>query len=348
MAVPSKKGDETLVWIDNARILAIFAVVMLHVSADVVSEAEVFGSWQWWAGNLYDSMVRWCVPVFVMISGALLLSDSKNEPARDFYKKRMAKVMFPLLFWSMFYLGWTCLKEAVKGKTPSLEALGIGLLAGRPYFHMWFMFMIVGLYFLTPYLRILLLRITGREVQALVAVLFALSAANALNNSLGSQSAALFSNLFLPFVPYFIFGQLFNRTGVKPGLLVSASVFVGSGLATAIGFYLLGLAYGIAKGIYLYSYLSLTVIPMSISALCLLRRIEAPLLGSGATGQFAGLIMGIYFVHPLIKEIFKHAGLHPLGFNPLVSIPIISLLLILVSGAIVWAIGRIPFLWRIV
>ena len=67
-----------MVWLDNSRIIAILAVVFLHVSAGVVTES-VIGTESWWVGNLYDSLVRWCVPVFVMISGAVLLDHSKKK-----------------------------------------------------------------------------------------------------------------------------------------------------------------------------------------------------------------------------------------------------------------------------
>ncbi|MFZ4557738.1 MAG: acyltransferase family protein, partial [Pseudanabaena sp.] len=68
-----------MIWVDKARIFAVIAVIVLHVSAIVVVGIKDFNDPQWWFGNIYDSMVRWCVPVFVMISGALLLSETKNE-----------------------------------------------------------------------------------------------------------------------------------------------------------------------------------------------------------------------------------------------------------------------------
>lgn len=57
-----------MVWLDNARIAAIFAVVLLHVAAEIVNGTAI-GSEFWWFGNIYDSLVRWCVPIFVLESG---------------------------------------------------------------------------------------------------------------------------------------------------------------------------------------------------------------------------------------------------------------------------------------
>ena len=76
-----------MVWLDNARIVAIFAVVLLHAAAGIVN-GTVIGSEYWWFGNICDSSVRWCVPVLVMISGALLLDPNKDEDTLTLYKKR--------------------------------------------------------------------------------------------------------------------------------------------------------------------------------------------------------------------------------------------------------------------
>src|SRR3712207_2098915 len=94
----------TTLWVDNLRIVAAFAVVVIHVSSGVMDE-QATGSTNWWIGNLYNSMMRWCVPAFVMVSGLLLLDPSKNESIRLFYRKRTRRVLVPLLFWTMFFLG---------------------------------------------------------------------------------------------------------------------------------------------------------------------------------------------------------------------------------------------------
>ncbi|WP_231687429.1 acyltransferase family protein, partial [Ralstonia pseudosolanacearum] len=73
-------------WIDAARVISIFAVVFLHISASVVTEAD-FGSSFWWHGNFYDSMVRWCVPVFVMISGSAAAGRKQGGGCRHLLQK---------------------------------------------------------------------------------------------------------------------------------------------------------------------------------------------------------------------------------------------------------------------
>jgi surface polysaccharide O-acyltransferase-like enzyme len=68
-ANPHAPRDLTL---DFLRVLAAFFVIMLHTSSGVVTTNPDIQSVTWWTGNLFDSYSRWCVPVFVMISGTLL------------------------------------------------------------------------------------------------------------------------------------------------------------------------------------------------------------------------------------------------------------------------------------
>ena len=93
---------QRIAYFDVLRILATFAVIVLHLSAQHWADTDVY-SRAWQAFNLYDSAVRWAVPVFVMISGSLFLSGSqsigpilkKNVSRRVFctFSKRMFSVL---------------------------------------------------------------------------------------------------------------------------------------------------------------------------------------------------------------------------------------------------------------
>ncbi|WP_415186318.1 acyltransferase family protein [Shimwellia blattae] len=84
------------------RILSIFAVIVLH-QASAFSLYENT-SLEWWVVDFYNSFARWCVPVFIMLSGYLLLH--KEEGFYVFYRKRLSRILIPLIFWSFFYLLW--------------------------------------------------------------------------------------------------------------------------------------------------------------------------------------------------------------------------------------------------
>lgn len=85
-------------WIDILRIAACFLVVLAHSCDFFVAQFETLPS-DFLAGALWGSLVRPCVPIFVMITGVLLLPVS--EPMGVFYKKRMSRVLIPLIFWGI-------------------------------------------------------------------------------------------------------------------------------------------------------------------------------------------------------------------------------------------------------
>src|SRR5690606_36349734 len=174
---PARSQASAMQWIDHAKIAAALAVVILHVAAGVLSWNAV-GTESWWCGNLYNALVRWCVPVFVMVSGALLLDSDKQEPIEVFYKKRLARVLVPLLFWSLLFMSWTFAKGALRGEPPPLSGLLQSVLLGQPFYHLWYLYMIPGLYLLTPFLRKITATSSRRELTWLIAATFALSAIN--------------------------------------------------------------------------------------------------------------------------------------------------------------------------
>src|SRR3546814_18926659 len=90
---------------DTARVVACFMVVILHVAA------TLFGTFddQWWASNFYDSLARSCVPLFLMITGVLLLGKQESLPA--FLSKRFAGILPPLLFGSLLLMTWITLMD---------------------------------------------------------------------------------------------------------------------------------------------------------------------------------------------------------------------------------------------
>ena len=97
-----KQQPSRIVWLDVLRMLAILMVICIH-SADpfnVTPEARSNPEFNYW-GSIYGSLLRPCVPLFVMITGVLLLPVKMSMEA--FYKKRLLRIAVPFLVWSVLY-----------------------------------------------------------------------------------------------------------------------------------------------------------------------------------------------------------------------------------------------------
>lgn len=88
------------IYLDFLRVFATFAVMILHISAQNWHSTDVNG-FEWQVFNFFDSIVRWGVPVFVMISGSLFLN--RETPLRIIYSKYIRRMITAFIVWSAIY-----------------------------------------------------------------------------------------------------------------------------------------------------------------------------------------------------------------------------------------------------
>lgn len=331
-----------MIWLDVARVVSIMAVVVLHVAGSVVALAAL-GSADWWYGNLYDSLVRWCVPVFVMVSGALLLDPAKAEGILVFYRKRAARVLVPLVFWSAAYILWNH-----RGALSGIRGVDVlqSVARGWPHYHLWFLYMILCLYLFVPFLRTLVLHSRRRDLWVLVGLLFLFAAVNELVRVFSDGGAGLFINWFLPYLAYFLCGHLLSTSERRVPMPWLLAVFGAAVLATALGCYWLGSMQGLERGMYFYGYLSLSVIPMSISVMLMFKALTLADGPARKARRISQLTLGVYLVHPMLLETLRAHVLKPEDYAPLVTVPLVAALVALGALAVAWVFGRVPFLNR--
>lgn len=93
--------NKRIFYYDQLRAFAIFCIIACHVSADIVVKTEIFGTNLFFYSLILNSLREIGVPLFVMISGALLLN--KKENLNIFFKKRLSRVVMPYLFWLIIF-----------------------------------------------------------------------------------------------------------------------------------------------------------------------------------------------------------------------------------------------------
>lgn len=142
--------------LDLTRVIAILAVVMLHVCTGFVQNCEV-GSPEFIWGNILDSLSRIGVPLFIMTSGALLLDEEKEFTIQSFFRKRLTNLILCLFFWSAIYaIQYEIVPHLLRGEPMSIKSLIWRLIYG--HYHLWFLYMLLGLYLTLPFLRAIVCR----------------------------------------------------------------------------------------------------------------------------------------------------------------------------------------------
>lgn len=340
----------SVLFIDKLRVLAAFAIVVAHTaggSADGL--IPLSGPW-WLCISIYFMAGFWAIPVFVMISGALLLDARRQESVWAFYKRRLRRIVVPLLFWTAFYLGLRLWRDH---EAMSAQEIIASILTGRPYVHLWFLYMILGLYLATPALRKLIQATTGPQRIAVSVVIIVAADVYHLANVMfwGNPGLAFF--MFIPFVSYYLLGYelFFHRPRLKTGFLI------GGILVTFVYLLVLSRPFIALQGQQFNTFfLGFFSPPVALTgtlvfALCARRNRDRGNL-TWLDRFFAGLApttLGVYVMHIVLLETLRDMGGDgnqdgglALG---LIAGPIIAFSL---SSAITALILKIPYLRRTV
>lgn len=134
-------------YLDFLRGISIIAVILIHVSGYSFYKTNGI-TIDWFVGNFYDASSRWSVPVFVMISGSLFLDEKKLISIKRLYSKNILRITSAFFFWSSIYALYTQISNPGNHNV----AFFIGNIL-KGHHHMWFLFMICGIYLLLPILK---------------------------------------------------------------------------------------------------------------------------------------------------------------------------------------------------
>jgi surface polysaccharide O-acyltransferase-like enzyme len=91
--------------VDLIRTVAIILVVLVHATGfpyHIPGEITPTVIWNWWTIDVYGAVAYLAVPLFIMLSGALLLDPARaDESMKVFFKKRFARIGLPMIFWTI-------------------------------------------------------------------------------------------------------------------------------------------------------------------------------------------------------------------------------------------------------
>jgi surface polysaccharide O-acyltransferase-like enzyme len=306
-APPAAAGaPRRLDWCDVGRALAIAVVIVIHVVASTV-HTEPRGSRVWWFGDVVDAATRWPVPVFIMISGALLLP--KREPVGRFTRKRLVRVAIPTLAWTAIYEAWRILRLDA---SPSPTRIAKDILEANPWYHLYFLFIVLGLYALTPFLRQALPHISRNVLLGTTAlIILGASAHNTITTWHATGDGGLFV-YSVWYLGYYLLGYVLRDVTLSRRQIAMAA----GGLAATIAAHALAVpvlwtVFGGRWSYYPASYFSLFTIVISVLVFVLLQQIR---LSSDRSRRIFGTLsaasFGVYLVHPILLWDIRKPVLH--------------------------------------
>lgn len=301
------RSGERVIWIDQLRVIACMAVVLIHVSGEAYARFASGPEWEWWLANLLNGSARAAVPLFVMISGALT-KEGDCLPVH-FYRKKAIRLLPVFLAWSALYVAFDigALHLGVR------EIYLLFISKGFVYLHLWYLSMLAFLLAFVPYLaRFKYPAPLGGEGRVkLLAICIVVVSLDWLFDFLCRVHEIPFlywTRTFVEFIPYFLLGMLL----VKPQ---SPST------ARRLGWYLIGALaiswlanfltcelLGIAEDSRPLANRSPFVMAVAVAAFLFVREGGIPWKDSPWWGRLADASLGIYLLHPLFLWFFRRVA----------------------------------------
>jgi len=291
---------------DFIRSVAIIFVVILHVTAIFITQSIQTNTSFWWMLLITETSTKVAVPLFIMLSGQLILDPSKEYTLIDFYKRRISKLGIPIIFWPFFYYFCFLFLKRIDLNFAKLVNDFVFL---NMFYHLYFLYIIFGLYLFTPFIKKTLKTSTMAEKKALMAGSFVFSAmvatlVYALPTKINYWS--IFT-VFIPFLCYFLAGDFLRHvTPTKKALYSCLALFVGVTIIVSVCKFFAYENTNIYLIRYLSDALSVGVMVQSVLAFIILLNVTRykSFLTSIPTTKvihtLAAASFGIYIIHPML------------------------------------------------
>jgi surface polysaccharide O-acyltransferase-like enzyme len=359
-----EKQASTNLNIDLIRIVAIFMVILIHATTEynpcIVDIMSPQGIELWWATNVYNALSRGSVPLFIMVSGFLLLQPSKyDEPLGVFLKKRWRRIGLPVIFWGAIYFAWNAY---INNQPVNTLYIAESILSG-PYQQFWFIYLLIGLYLLTPLIRVVVAHADLKLIKYFLIIWFIGTAIvpmfklyTPLIESINWFDSTIFTQTGL--IGYFILGAYITKLKIRKPLLYLT--FIGSSLITIFGTYFIVRSIGGKYWQFFYDYTSFNIIFATISLFLILYSLPIPkkFPKASKTLRIIGAsTLGIYLLHYIPLEVLQKGLIHIGDFqlklsvsnvNPIIQLPLVSILTMLICIAIILPAKKVPILRRLI
>ena len=169
-------------WVDLLRVMACFMVVFSHSCDAFVAQFDADRA-SFLTGVFGGSLMRASVPLFVMMTGVLLLPVGQGYDLVSFYRKRIGRILPPLVFWSvalplLMYAYFNYINPSTCNPQVAVGGYTVQQLVQRIYTFvfnfnfdttpLWYLYMLIGLYLLMPVLNAWLVQASQRELKVVL------------------------------------------------------------------------------------------------------------------------------------------------------------------------------------
>jgi surface polysaccharide O-acyltransferase-like enzyme len=333
-------------WISNLRVFATLVVILLHTSGNAITPLGKLPIDYWWICQIITTFGRFAVPVFAILSGYLLLDRYDN--LEDFLKKRLVRIFIPFLIWLFIYMihgtFWGIKSERVVWLSSDWliriltnNASGSG--------HLWFVYMLLGLYLFTPILSRWLKDAPKIEIEFFLGMWLVANVGFLLLEKFYNIKPFFDFRYFTGFLGYFVWGAYFKKYPILISVknkIIALLLFMLGWIATI----LVSGYFTIHTGKYdtFLGYHSPFVVMMSVGIVIFFQQLLNQSFAEKIITEIDGSSYGIFLMHWLVMKILSrqfHIN-YALYHNPIYGILLHFILIVVISIIVIGVIRRLP------
>lgn len=316
---------------DILRVISMIMVIIIHVANVYCRSFDLISNKSYLAALIFNTICRVSVPIFFMISGALLLDRNFNKSK---YLKRVIKYIILIVAWDIIYLVWEYFYLGVTYNK-------LYMLIFDPYrAHLWFLYTILVLYAVQPLLKIIMDKANNNVKMAMLIIWFLLSLASMINPYI-----AKFFTIF-SYTGYFILGKYFyefikKHDLKKFNLLFICLIIVCFSISVVMNYSL-----SIKVNQFYNKFFAYRTPFIMLSSFALFILITSNYKKDNLNKwimNLSDLSLGVYLIHGIFLDVTVKKFIYS-SFNPVIGIPFFTIIIFICSTISVFLIRKIKFL----
>ncbi len=324
-------------YLDLARMIAIAAVVLLHTLSGVLSQyISEMSDKQVYVYSILKILCSFCVPMFIMISGTLFLNPNKKVTLRELFGKYIRRLVLALLLFGTVYAEMELWFEHGGFRLSDLPCAIGRVLTGETWAHMWYLYMLIGLYMIMPILKGFIAAST-KETQLYILILMLVfcsilpTAYNYVEQSFGIE-IPIHSIYIFYFIAGYYCSEYVKITSKQKVLCMALQVVSIVSIIALL----------ICRPETRVNYNHPLIVLFSVSMFVLLSGIKTEYEWCRRWNSY---VFGIYLVHTFFLNLFyKALHITPLLAGGYVLLPVFFLVTFVLSFITVWGLRKIPFM----
>lgn len=123
--------------------------------------------------NIGYSMMHWSVPIFFMITGALLLKKERNITTKICMRCYVKRILLALF---IFGVPFSWMEIFIDTQKISFQNIFLGfflsILIGKSWGHLWYLYILIGIYLILPVIKAFTDKCSRAELRNVVVILF--------------------------------------------------------------------------------------------------------------------------------------------------------------------------------